>query len=409
MRCLVGIDDTDSSRGFCTTYLAYRISADRDPSYDVLPYPRLVRLNPNVPFKTRGNAAVSLVIETRDPPRAFDAISARVEELSDVKGGANAGMVFLEEAAGRSFHPVYLEALSGILSPHTVKRFVKRQGGMFLGLGNGMGVVGAAASLGFDESEDHTFELIAYRRRESWGKPREIDPASVKAMEATTFPHTFNSFDHQKRKTLVAPHGPDPVLMGIRGDSPEAVAEAFSMVRCQEAPEGWMVYLTNQHTDAHLRERLDWKTFSSGWDEGTVLEVSTGRGGHVYLTMKGRQPFRCAAYEPTGDLRRASKLLTPGDRIRVYGGVRKPTSLHPKILNLERFDVLSLRRPGSKLRKGAYIASPRANRHLTKPLSRYGLELGCTDREALKGVTRPRGPLGSLPAGPQYPRFLQRL
>ena len=59
MRCLAGIDDTDSSRGYCTTYLAFRIACDLSPSVRVVAYPRLVRLNPNIPFKTRGNAAVS--------------------------------------------------------------------------------------------------------------------------------------------------------------------------------------------------------------------------------------------------------------------------------------------------------------------------------------------------------------
>ena len=53
MRCLVGIDDTDSPKGYCTTYLAYRIAVDLAPAVEVLPYPRLVRLNPNIPFKTR--------------------------------------------------------------------------------------------------------------------------------------------------------------------------------------------------------------------------------------------------------------------------------------------------------------------------------------------------------------------
>ncbi len=77
MRLLVGIDDTDSSRGWCTTYLAHRIATDV-PAVEVLPYPRLVRLNPNVPFKTRGNAAVCLEVEALDPGAAFEGIRGKV-------------------------------------------------------------------------------------------------------------------------------------------------------------------------------------------------------------------------------------------------------------------------------------------------------------------------------------------
>lgn len=376
MRCLVGIDDTDSSRGYCTTYLAYRIARDLGPAVKVLPYPRLVRLNPNIPFKTRGNAAVCLEMETDDPQRAFERISAKVRELSDVEGGANSGAVFLEDASlAREFESLYLDAVSGVVSPHTVRRFLKDRRVRWLELGNGMGVVGAASSLGFSERFDHTFELIAYRRREFWGSKRAIDSSSVKEMDSRTFMHTFNNYDYQKKKVLLAPHGPDPVFAGVRGDSPSAVTKAFEMLRYDEPLDGRMVYISNQHTDAHLRKRLEWKVYSSGWVDGFVEGVEVGAGGHVYIALdvNGRKRL-AAAYEPTGDLRRTAKLLRHGDRIRAFGGIRRATSLHPTVLNVEKFEVKSLGERRSSIRKGTYISSPRANRHLTKPLTRYGRE-----------------------------------
>jgi tRNA(Ile2)-agmatinylcytidine synthase len=374
MRCLVGIDDTDSSRGYCTTYLAYRIATDLHPDVKVLPYPRLVRLNPNIPFKTRGNAAVCLEVEASDAHTAFDAISAKVEELSDVEGGANSGMVLLPELSlSGEFEPLYLDALTGVVSPHRVRRFLRSVGARSFGLGNGMGVVGAASCLGFSARFDHTYELIAYRRKDFWGTRRAIDSASVREMDARTFPRTFNSYDYQKRKVLVAPHGPDPVFAGVRGDSPRTVIAAFGMLRYDEPLAGHMVYLSNQHTDAHLQQRLEWKVFSSGWLDGTVDEVSTGAGGHVYVAlMAGGTVRMAAAYEPTGDLRRTAKLLRRGDRVRAFGGVRRGTKRHPAILNMEKFELLSARRRDGRLPKGVYISSPRANRHLTKPLVRYG-------------------------------------
>ena len=56
MRLHIGMDDTDSARGMCTTFLAYVIVDGllaRGAAF--LDYPRLVRLNPNIPWKTRGN------------------------------------------------------------------------------------------------------------------------------------------------------------------------------------------------------------------------------------------------------------------------------------------------------------------------------------------------------------------
>ncbi|MDG6957103.1 MAG: DUF1743 domain-containing protein [Nitrososphaerota archaeon] len=388
MRFLAGIDDTDSARGYCTTYLAYRIATDLSPVVRVCAYPRLVRLNPNIPFKTRGNAAVCLTLEGDDPDEAFRALSSKVRALADVEGGANSGLVFLDCASkADAFEDLYQDALSAVVSPQRARSLIRQAGGRTLELGNGMGVVGAAASLGFAGTSDHTYELIAYRRKERWGTRRLVDSSSVKEMDARMFPHTFNSFDYQKRKVLVAPHGPDPVFVGIRGDSPSSVVRAFSMLKYDELLEGHMVYLSNQHTDAHIQRELDWKVYSSGWVDGTVEEVEVGEGGHVYVTFDqsgGRHML--AAYEPTGDLRRSAKLLKRGDTIRAFGGVRRATSRHPKILNMEKLEVKRTHAGG--LEAGIYIPSPRANRHLTKPLIRYGLEV-YEEAESVEGWLEP--------------------
>ncbi|WP_455284279.1 hypothetical protein, partial [[Eubacterium] cellulosolvens] len=65
MRIHIGIDDTDSLAGGCTT----RIAADlvfslAKKGATFLDHPNLIRLNPNVPWKTRGNGAVCLRIES---------------------------------------------------------------------------------------------------------------------------------------------------------------------------------------------------------------------------------------------------------------------------------------------------------------------------------------------------------
>ena len=428
MRYLLGIDDTDSRFGHCTTHLGYLIVSELARiGYTFPAYPRLVRLNPNVPFKTRGNAAVCIEFEAstaglRD--EAFAAAERLLEEEADVENGANAALLMASEDArdAEFFRRVYLRAVSGIVNYRGVTRAVSEMGVRHRLLGNGMGVVGAAASMGFScDSDDHTYELIAYRRPENCGTRRVVEPGSVVEMEAETFPHTFNSYDHESRRVLLAPTGPDPVLLGVRGDSPKAVLEAFGKVRTGEEPLGHIIYATNQCTDAHLRSRLSTplKAFSAGWLEGEVTSVQPSRGGHLMLQLRARDSSAlcCMVYEPSGDLRRVARLLRPGDSVRVSGGVRRASSKNPAVINVEKIDVLSTshqpikapprcvvcgsgmksegrvkgyqcKRCGHKSAEGAgtlkpasagvhpgtYLPSPRAQRHLTKQLIRYGNE-----------------------------------
>src|SRR3989304_72841 len=59
MPLYLGVDDTDSLRGMCTTFLATELVRAL-PKWDLIGFPRLVRLNPNIPWKTRGNGAIFL-------------------------------------------------------------------------------------------------------------------------------------------------------------------------------------------------------------------------------------------------------------------------------------------------------------------------------------------------------------
>ena len=409
MEYLVGIDDTDSASGMCTTYLAYYITSSAK-SFSVKAYPRLVRLNPNIPFKTRGNASVCLDIDTENPSKAFSEICNYVKKLSDVSHGANSGVVFAKkETRNKIFAKVYQHALTGVVNHRRVKRILEENNVPHYTLGNGMGLVGASAAIGFD-MKDYTFELIAYRMKENWGKPRIIDPKSVVEMDLATFPQTFNNFDYEKERVLIAPHGPDPVLFGIRADNPEILLKAFNLIRTEEQPDGYLIYLSNQHTDAHLCKKIEEKSFSSGWVEGIVKSVKRIRGGHIMVELHG-VGFPLAVYSPTGDLARVASRLMKGDRIKAYGGMRKPSKNHKMTLNIEKIEVISVERniytnptcfkcgirmksegsgKGFECRKcgsrrkckvvttiereilpGIYLSSPRAHRHLTKPYARY--------------------------------------
>src|SRR5204862_1335412 len=54
----IGVDDTDSLQGMCTTFLAAEIVRELTTDFDLVGYPRLVRLNQNVQWKKRGNGAI---------------------------------------------------------------------------------------------------------------------------------------------------------------------------------------------------------------------------------------------------------------------------------------------------------------------------------------------------------------
>ena len=63
----IGIDDTDSPRGGCTTYIAaLLVEKLSNMGATFIDYPNLIRLNPNVPWKTRGNGALCLRIKCDD-------------------------------------------------------------------------------------------------------------------------------------------------------------------------------------------------------------------------------------------------------------------------------------------------------------------------------------------------------
>jgi tRNA(Ile2)-agmatinylcytidine synthase len=247
----------------------------------------------------------------------------------------------------------------------------------------------------------------------------------VVEMDRATAHETFNSYDPETGRVLITPRGPDPVLFGVRGESPEAVHQAMEMLRVEEPIERWVIFRTNQGTDAHLGEPTKLSRMMPHLPIVAFVEVvskpKTIPGGHVILHVRDETgEADAAAYEPTGGFREIVKRLIPGDIIRVYGGVRLMGG-GVMTINLEKLEILELARDvrlinptcplcGSRmksmgrgkgyrcrrcrhrdedlrkveveakrtLRPGLYLPPPRAQRHLTKPLRRYGKEKrGC--------------------------------
>jgi len=99
-RMHIGFDDTDSTRKGCTTYVAALLVDELEKlGMTFLDYPSLVRLNPNVPWKTRGNGALCLRIEYPENLEAQikEHTVRLVEEHSDLNWkGTDPGIVFLK-------------------------------------------------------------------------------------------------------------------------------------------------------------------------------------------------------------------------------------------------------------------------------------------------------------------------
>ena len=244
---LIGIDDTDSPAGMCTTYLGAVLARRLIHDHMQVKEARLVRLNPNVTFKTRGNAAIALDVEG-DPDRAFDLACAIVEELADFScEKTNPGVVVAEKRLDPAF---YQRAVTDFCEIEEAVDLLKRSGARYRGWKNRRGLIGATAAVS-SVFPDTTYEILTYRDPVKWGTPREVVRESLFAAEEATFPHTWDTVDRANRVVVCVPHTPDPVLFGIRGESPAWVMRARSFIQ-SEKPAVEQIWVTNQGTDAHL-------------------------------------------------------------------------------------------------------------------------------------------------------------
>jgi tRNA(Ile2)-agmatinylcytidine synthase len=333
----IGIDDTDSERGLCTTYLAAVMMERLERVGEIKGFPRLIRLNPCVRFKTRGNAAIAFELDTTKPDQARKLALQTFYEFSDLSGEkTNPGLVVAEKIS-QAMKKFYSKAVTDILSISEARAILEKEDIWHCGLKNGRGLIGALAALGAD-MDDFTYELIVYRQRSRWNEPRQIDYQSVWEADALTYPKTWDTVDHHNKKIVFAPHSGDPVLFGIRGSDIEAIQQAFKIIK-SEPWELKVLYKTNQGTDAHITERkisevIDDRSYRLRGIVANKPQVI--EGGHVFFSIQNGSSIECSAFEPTKNFRNIVRKLMPGDFVEVYGAVRDGT------LNLEKIQVLSL-------------------------------------------------------------------
>ena len=420
----IGFDDTDSINGRCTTHLSYLISnmLIRKFQVEFVDFPLLIRLNPNVPLKTRGNGAVCLRIRGRNYEKIKEEITYTIENYSELENGANPGVVFYEgNDIGKDLISFSGSAMDTILSKQLAIKIASKNNMQFSIFGKGYGIVGALAATGCLLDSDHTFETIAYRSKENIGTNRKTDDFKVKKLSEQSYPYTYNNFDIKNNRILITPRGPDPVFCGIRGEDPFMTTLFLKNLCIEEELDGYMIFRSNQGTNLHLVKEnngINIKPYTSGRITCQVVSTpSVINGGHVIFKIKDRfgSILPVAVYKPTG-LTKIASMLIIGDRIEVgYGAHLK--SNNQFTLNLEYLiikelaRVYNIRNPtcekcsknmksegknkgyqcyicktrirnsgkiktekDRKLKSGLYIPEPIAHRHLTKPSSRYGME-----------------------------------
>ncbi|MCI4353211.1 MAG: DUF1743 domain-containing protein [Thermoplasmata archaeon] len=325
-----------------------------------------MRLNPNVPTKTRGNAALvarfghgqgrpNVVGSLPEGPalsfrsgrdlteperlRLTDELWATVLRTSSgADQGTDPALLVLRR---RPPAQLYWEAVRRIVTLDEVHRWLEGTDPLIRSAASGVGQIGAAAALAWRAGHP-TWEAIAYRPPDRWGSERRVDGESVRRA-AVRHPALFLCIDPRTRRILVAPHTSCPILFGLRSTEPQAAIAALREIR-SEPIERWLLFRTNQGTGDHVRRA--WPVpavpFTAGTLTGRLSERPVSHaGGHFFFSVEldsGVQ-VRCAVFEPTKTLPRVAGSLVRGDRVRLWGG-----SNADELFRVEGIDLLSLRR-----------------------------------------------------------------
>lgn len=414
---LIGIDDTDSREGMCTTYLGALLIEELKRYGTVPTQPLLVRLNPTVPFKTRGNASICIKIDTSTPYIVMEHVIKKVSTMAILScENTNPGIVFVNEdeyeKVYKTLKSFFYKTVREIITIKEAELLISTLKIHAKAFKNGRGLIGALAACGamLIADWDHTFEYLAYRYCDKWGTPREVDQHSFFVADCATYPHTWDTVDVLNKMIVCVPHSHDPVLFGIRGNDVLSVSKAAEMI-ISEPIYMSCIYRTNQGTDMHLISVENFsliKEMQSYIVTGIVISApKTIKGGHTIFSIVDEysNSLDCAAFEPTKNFRTLIRKLIVGDKVQVFGSVINTT------LNIEKIELLSVnslvishnpicplclksmksagkgqgyrcKKCGTKsnvsvqseivrdLKPGLYEVPPSARRHLSKPLIR---------------------------------------
>ena len=381
----LAIDDTDSPNKMCTTFILTEII--HDAGLDIIGMPRLVRLNPTIPFKTRGNASLAVQLgkgvgekkkigsilgkeifsydsgqESMDESDLMDIAEKVIYRYADLDyEGTNPGIV----ASKKAFDPAfYWKTVREVSKIDEAESFVMRNGGRFRKIKNGRGIIGAAAAIAWPRNTV-TYELLFYSDDKGHQIPRDLKFGL--SQKAETIPGTFNNIDHENRHAAIFPDQSTPVLMGIRS----VIVEGFldNVLKLDGISDihysRFMLYETNQASDDHIIENsTHFEDFHSYRIDGIIsITPYSINGSHYFSEMvSDGKRIKIAAFEPTKEFRKVFRQLRPMDIVSVYGSIKNGT------LNVEKMQVKTV----SKIyERKAPVCSSCSVRTVNKGLNDY--------------------------------------
>jgi tRNA(Ile2)-agmatinylcytidine synthase len=122
----IGFDDTDSLKGSCTTHLAALVIHEIFDQVTFRDFPNLIRLNPNIPYKTRGNGAVALRVEGYQSDLEFckEVVLEKVKSLSEIEDeNTNPGVVFVEGGVPKEITKHSIRAMWDVITIAEAEKF----------------------------------------------------------------------------------------------------------------------------------------------------------------------------------------------------------------------------------------------------------------------------------------------
>lgn len=354
----IGFDDTDSLKGSCTTHLATLIIQEIFDQITFLDFPNLIRLNPNIPYKTRGNGAVALRIEGEEKDLEYckEIVIDKVKNLSEVDDeNTNPGIAFVENEIPKEIVAHSKRAMWDIISIKEAEEFNSLSNVETIKFKLGRGIIGALGAIGNPLKGDFTYEHLSYREPKNFGTKRLIENDSIYSADKET-PLTFNNIDYEYNSIMILPRGADPVFTGIRGETVEEVRKAFSLIRPLEKLQMQMVFRTNQHTNQHFTKKFSINKLkpyiSAIVDARVTSKPHYIEGSHLIFSIEDTTgKIDCAAYEPTKRFRGQLNKLLIGDKITIFGGIRPAERNHQMTINIERLKI-------TKLVKNAKLENP---------------------------------------------------
>ena len=295
----------------------------------------MVRLWPFAPRRTRGNGALSAVIELdsgshhfliEECKRWFDELLEKSSPLDKESTPSSPVLVISDSDAPRNW---YSDAVMGFVDLDYRLNEVELHGlTMFCGERK-WGAIGASAAVAWSPENDSTWELVAWRENAKIGSKRTITSQAVREMEEH-HPRTFVNRDPTKGNGLIAPRTPCPVLYGIRGDSPDSVEQAHQWLQSRndvEKSTRHAIHVTNQLSDDHVL----------GSCSGTVTTYPKHtKGAHSNIMVSvGGYAANLVAFSEGGPVNRLLRTLQPGDVISWVGLTAPDDSVH-----LERLSII---------------------------------------------------------------------